>query len=137
MLSFLHKNLPLLYMVSEMEQFQVPEILSFQGNMAENWRRWKQRFKIYMTATGKNTKSDEVKSAIFLHLAGPEALEIFNTFTFDNPGDNKKLDKLVEKFEAYCIPHKSITWERHLFNIRNQQPGETIDQYTVKNDGLK
>ena len=62
---------------------------------------------------------------------GPEALEIFNTLSFDNAGDDKKLDKLVEKFEAYCIPRKNVTWERHVFNTRNQQPGESIDQYVT------
>ena len=95
------------------------------------WRRWKQRFEVYMVASGKDTKSDEVKSAAFLHLAGPEALEVFNTFSFDNPGDAKKLDKLVEQFEAYCNPRKNVTWERHVFNTRRQQSGETIDQYVT------
>ena len=84
-----------------------------------------------MVASGKNSKSDEVKAATFLHIAGPEALEIFNTLSFDDAGDDKKLDKLVEKFEAYCIPRKNITWERHVFNTRNQQPGESIDQYVI------
>ena len=111
-----------------MEQFQLPEPLSFQGNLPENWRRWKQRFKVYMVASGKNSKGDEVKAATFLHLAGPEALEVFNMLSFDNTGDEKELDKLVDKFEAYCIPRKNVTWERHEFNIRNQQ---TVDQYVT------
>ena len=112
-----------------MEQFPLPESLSLQGNIAENWRRWKQRFELYMVASGKDSKSDEVKAATFLHLAGPEALEVFNTLSFDSAGDEKKLDKVIEKFEAYCIPRKNVTWERHVFNTRNQRPGETIDQY--------
>jgi len=114
-----------------MEQFHPPEQLSLQGNLAENWRRWKQRFEIYMIASGKNEKSDEVKAATFLHLAGPEALEVFNTLTFDAAGDEKKISKLLEKLEAYCIPRKNLTWERHVFNTRNQQPGESIDQYVT------
>ena len=114
-----------------MEQFQLPEPLSFQGNLAENWRRWKQRFEVYMVASGKNAKSDEVKAATFLHLAGPDALEVFNTLSFDNAGDDKKLGKLIEKFEAYCIPRSNVTWERHVFNTRNQQIGENVDQYVT------
>ena len=27
------------------------------------------------------------------------------------------------------MPRKNITWERHIFNSRSQQPGEKIDQY--------
>ena len=114
-----------------MEQFRLPHTLSFQGNLAENWRRWKQQFDVYMVASGKIGKSDEVKAATFLHLAGPEALEVFNTLSFDSEADKKKLNKLVEKFEAYCIPRKNVTWERHVFNTHNQQPGETIDQYAT------
>ena len=114
-----------------MEQFQLPEPLSLQGNLAENWWRWKQRFEVYMVASGENSKGDEVKAATFLQRAGPEALEVFNTLSFDNTCDEKKLDKRVEKFKAYCIPRKNVTWERHVFNIRNQQPGETVNQYVT------
>ena len=114
-----------------MQQFQPPEPLSFDGNLAENWRRWKQRFEIYMTASGRDAKPDTVKSATFLHVAGPEALEVFNTLTFDNEDDQKKLSVLMEKFEEYCTPRRNVTWERHVFNTRRQQPGETIDQYVT------
>ena len=92
-----------------MDHFQLPEPLSLQGNLADNWRRWKQRFQLYniMTASGKNEKSDEVKTATLLHLAGPDALEVFNTFSFETPGDEKKVDKVLEKFDAHCEPCKN------------------------------
>lgn len=48
----------------EMDQFPVPGPLSFEENVSENRRKWKQRFDIYMVATSKNSKSDEVKAAI-------------------------------------------------------------------------
>lgn len=57
---------------------------------------------------------------------------MYNTLTFDAAGDEKKLPKLLEKFEAYCIPRRSLTWVRHVFNTRNQQPGESIDQYVAE-----
>ena len=83
-----------------------------------------------MVASGKNEKSNEVKMATLLHLAGPDALEVYNT-SFESPGDEKKLQKVVEKFDAHCIPQINVTWERHMFNTRIQQPGETIDQYVT------
>jgi hypothetical protein len=114
-----------------MDKFQHPEPLSFQGNLSENWRKWKQRFKVYMIASGNSSKSDETKSAILLHVAGPEALKIYNAFTWDEEADKDKVDKIMEKFEAYCTPRKNVTWDRHVFNSRNQRPGETIDQYVT------
>ena len=97
-----------------MDKFNQPEPLSFEGNVAENWRRWKQRFQIFMTATGTDTMGDEVNSATLLHFAGPEALEIYNTFTWTVEGDKKNISKILEKFEEYCTPRKNITWERHI-----------------------
>ena len=72
-----------------------------------------------------------MQAATFLRVAGPEALEVYNTFTWDNDDDKSKVDEISEKFDQYCNPRKSITWECHKFNMRNQQPGETIDQYVI------
>ncbi len=35
------------------------------------------------------------------------------------------------KFEAYYILCKNVTWERHIFNTRNQKAGEIIDEYVT------
>ena len=43
----------------------------------------------------------------------------------------KKLQKVLEKFDAHCFPRKNVTLEWHVFNTRIQQPGETIDQYVT------
>lgn len=112
-----------------MDKIQPPGTLSFAGNVAENWRKWKKRFELYSTASGIDAKDQKIQSATLLHVAGEEALEIYNTFTWDKDGDDKNIDAIKAKFEAYCNPRKNVTWERHLFNTRNQQPGETIDQY--------
>lgn len=37
----------------------------------------------------------------------------------------------MEKFDQYCTPHKKCNVGRHKFNTRNQQHGETIDQYVT------
>ena len=84
-----------------------------------------------MTASD-NSKSDETKSAILLHVASPEALDIYNAFTWDTEADKNKVNKIMEMFEVYCTPHKNVTWDRHVFNSRTQQPGETIDQYVTE-----
>ena len=43
-----------------MEQdFKLPEYLSLQGNPSENWRRWLQRFELYLVAKKKTKKPDE------------------------------------------------------------------------------
>ena len=64
---------------------------------------------------------------IFTCMAVPEAVEGYNTLSWSNPNDKNKVNKIIEKFDQYCNPCKNVTWERHKFNICNQQTGETID----------
>ena len=47
-----------------MDSFHKPNALSFDGNTSENWRRSKQQFDIYITASGSEKKDDAVKIAI-------------------------------------------------------------------------
>ena len=63
-----------------------------------------------------------------LHVIGEDAFEIYNTFTWEE-SNAMKGDKILEKFSIYCRPRKNITYERHVFNTRNQIAGEVIDQY--------
>ena len=74
-----------------------PEKLLLTGNLKENYRKFKQQFQIYLTAAGISNSEEEVKCATLLHVIGPDAIEIFNTFRWnqegDTPGDDKKLDK--------------------------------------------
>ena len=50
-----------------------PKALKLDGNeVAENWRRWRRSFEIYMTATEKDKKSEKIQCATFLSLAGEE-----------------------------------------------------------------
>ena len=58
-------------------------------------------------------------------------MDIYNTFAWDAEGDEMKVDKIIEKFKAYCNPRKNITYERHVFNTRNQKAGQSIDQYVT------
>ena len=109
------------------EHFKPPESLSLDGNLAENWRRWKQRFELYLEASGASEKSEKSQAATLLHVAGAEAIEVYNTFQWDHDGDEMKVKPIMAKFEAYCNPRKNVTWERHVFNTRNQLPGESID----------
>ena len=114
-----------------MERLQPPGALNLSGNLSENWRRFKQQFQIYLIATGIDQKEDKIKANTFLHVIGPEELEIFNTFIFQNQDDKEKLQPITDKLETYCNPRKNITYERHVFNMRNQQTGENIDAYVT------
>lgn len=113
-----------------------PEKLLLTGNLKDNFRKFKQQFEIYITAAGISNSTENIKCATLLHVIGPDAIEIFNTFRWDeegdNEGDDKKMSKVLSKFEKYCTPKCNVTYERHQFNTRNQKEGESIDSYVTE-----
>ncbi len=115
-----------------MERLTPPPPLVLSGNLAENWRKFRQRFKLFMTATAKDGSSDKVKSSILLSTVGEDALELYNTFHFVDEENSMKLKPILDKFEAYCVPKRNITYERHRFFTCSQREGERIDQYVTE-----
>ena len=113
------------------ESTPTPEAAVIQGNVAENWRRWIQQFRLYLNATGFDKKPAKVQCSTLLTVAGEEALEIINTFGLTDE-DKVKIDVVVRKFEEYCTPKKNITYERHVFNTRAQGATEGINAYVTE-----
>jgi len=110
--------------IVEMEGLQPPPKLQLSGNVAENWRLFKQRFLLYLSAIDGDRKSEKMKASLFLHVVGDKALKVFNNFTFEE-GESLKLQPIVDQFEAFCMPKRNVTYER-------QKIGETIDQYVTE-----
>ena len=70
--------------------------LRIDGNVAESWSKWKQR---YAKASDVDARGEETECAIFLHTLGEEALEQYDTFTFAE-SEERKIEFLITKFEA-------------------------------------
>ena len=62
-----------------------------------------QKFNLYIIASGITEKSEKVKCATFLHVAGEDAINLFN---FDSDVDD--LDVLKERFRMCCEPRKKF-----------------------------
>ena len=73
--------------------FKPPEQFSLEGNPAENWRRWRPRFELYLLAKEAHEKADKIKITMLLSAIGPEALERYNHFTWPEPvkGDEESI----------------------------------------------
>ncbi|KAE8281553.1 Retrovirus-related Pol polyprotein [Larimichthys crocea] len=97
-----------------METLRPPEGLKLIGNVDSNWRHFKQQFELYMSATGMDNKPEPRRIALLLTVAGPQAIEVFNTFEFASAADKEKYNEVIAKFEAYCSPKKNIVYERFL-----------------------
>jgi transposase InsO family protein len=128
--------------MSDSHGFRTPGPLSFDGNVAENWRVFEQEYDIFIAAA-HGEKNAKTRAYILLNLAGAEAIERERSFTYtpaqmDGEGQvvaaaqtKEDPDVLKAKFREICNPQTNITMERHKFNMRNQKPGETTQAYVA------
>lgn len=93
-----------------------PSSLNLDGNLSENWRLFQQEWELYKLATGISEKATKIQAATFLCIAGIDAQELSNTFTFGAGTSKENITNLVTKFEEYCNPKKNVTYERYKFN---------------------
>ncbi|KAM9391625.1 chaperone Ric-8A [Pholidichthys leucotaenia] len=100
------------------------------GNVEEQWKRFKQRFSLYITAIGAADKSGKQKGALFLTVAGSDAIDVFSSLqlTADQQAD---YNKVLEEFEKFCTPKRNETYERYIFHSRCQAEPETIEEFIM------
>ncbi len=80
-----------------MDRLRAPEKLCFTGNVSENWRKFKQEFGYYTVATEMDEKPDKVRISFLLHIAGEEAIELYNTFVYAQDEDKNDFLVVLEK----------------------------------------
>ena len=67
---------------------------------------------------------------------GQKGKEIYETFNFDNPGDETRLASVLQKFSEYRNPRKNITILRHkLFKYR-QHEGQNFHDFVTELEKL-
>ena len=121
----------------------LPPKLSMKGNLAQNWKTWKQVWDSFEIVTGldilpdaqnpgadENKKQNKIRLATFITCIGPEAIEVYNGLPFEDDDSKQNIDTVIKLFESYCVGETNVIYERYLFNNRNQEPGESIDNYS-------
>ena len=92
-------------------------------------RGWKQDWEFFYDANELGKKTDKVQLGIFFNCAGLAAQEKYSHFEWEEEGDKLKLEKIIEKFDKFCIPRENAIVERYNFYKRSQQPGESVLQF--------
>ena len=110
-------------------QLATPTPLALIGDVASNWKTFKQRWELYCEASGASSYEEKRRACLLLHVIGEDAVKVYNNFVFTNEDDKYKVQPIIDKFNAYCNPKKNETFERHNFFTRVQRNGETIEQF--------
>ena len=112
----------------------VPAQLVTEGNMSENFKKFRQKFENYLLASGASTKSDDVQRATLLHIIGDDRLDIYNTLDIKCADAEKGITvkDILTAFEKYFNPRKNEVYERYLFFNIHQESGQNINDFIVK-----
>lgn len=109
-------------------QIPIPRPLTLTtGNLSTNWRVFKRDWGNYEIASKLSEEDDKVRVATFLSCIGREAMDVYDGFQLD--GDENDLETIMKAFEKYCIGETNESYERFVFNSRNQRDDETVDKY--------
>jgi len=79
-------------------------------------------------ASGLSEKSDECQASTLLYYLGPDSDDVLTTTRISDDDRNKYI-KIIEKLYEYFKVRHNVIFERARFNQRNQQPGESADNY--------
>lgn len=65
--------------VCVVEQLLPLSELKLTVNVKEHWKRFKQRFTLYLTVIGAAEKDSEQRAALFLTVAETDAIDVYNS----------------------------------------------------------
>lgn len=104
-----------------------PECLKLTGNLAENFKRFKDEITIFFDATKTTSEPMKVQVARLLNLAGSEGIKIYKTFNTDL--DKETVQSVLAKFEEWCTPKKNELMEHYKFFTRKQDSEEPFGKF--------
>ena len=109
----------------------IPRPLSLTGNLAQNWKTFSRDWSNYEIASKLNNEEMPIRVATLLSCIGNDAMNVFDGFVLtDEQLDN--LPDILEAFKHYCIGETNETYERFIFNSRDQKDGESIEKYIAE-----
>lgn len=100
-----------------------------QSNLDEEWKKWKERFSIYLHATGLNASTNVRKVCLLLHMMGEGVSDIYASFEMKT--DEVQYDDLVKKFDEYFLPKKNLAMERYNLFTHKQAEGVSLSEYVT------
>ena len=84
-----------------------------QATLAQRWKRWKDEFELYCSASGVSNLVQ--KRALLLHLSGHQIREIVSTYPEDIRGKADEYDKTAKCLDEHFKEKKNVPKARQSF----------------------
>ena len=112
-------------------QLPAPDQMQCTGDVATNWRSFKEAYIDYATATELDKKEKAIQAATLKTVMGKQCRQILSRLELSE-ADSKDPSTILDKLESYFEPARNIVYERFLFHAAEQQRSETVDQYIIR-----
>lgn len=111
-------------------EYRMPAALSLDSieDLLPRWRKFKQQFQIFLTAAGFERLSETRKAALLLNCIGVEAQDLYINILKKDEG-TQKYDQVLKAFDDYFTPKQNEVINTFNFNNRNQEEGESFDNF--------
>ena len=123
-------------MTATINSLPIPPKLDLEGSpsqQAEDWKDWKVIWDNYRICTELDKKDEAIQVAHMLTYLGPKTTKLFGTLSSGLTDENrKKIAPVIERFDDYFFPKKSVPMERLRFNRRSQREGEAFNSYLTE-----
>jgi transposase InsO family protein len=106
-----------------------PQQFSLGSNPTDNWKLFKQRWEAYTVLSRLPNQARETQVALLKSCLADDALRTLTGFKFETADDARTVAEIMNKFEEFVVGALNETYERYVFNRRNQTETETFDAY--------
>ena len=91
------------------ERLAPPGKIKFNSkNIAEDWRKWKEEFSLYVSLTVK--EDEHSKLQLFKYLIGNDGREIYNTLRFEKEEKDRTLKMALDASTIIVVLRKMKRW---------------------------
>lgn len=110
-----------------MSEFVKPEFLKLNGNVAENFGKFRREIEIYFLNTKYCKKPKEVQVATLLNLIGEDARQMYSQI--EGEITEKSVTNVLDALEKRCLATANVVQNQMTYFQCRQNAGESIEQY--------
>ncbi|KAK9712563.1 hypothetical protein QE152_g24829 [Popillia japonica] len=101
---------------NRMEYINQPKPMVQDGDVGKNWKRFKNNWNLYATATGCIECGKEVQAATFLHIIGEETRDILETLELTEI-EMKDVNAIILRLDNYFLPKLNMEEPRRSYEF--------------------
>ena len=106
-----------------------PNKLSLEGNIANNFKRFKRAWQVYEVASQVRNQDPAVRASCMKAYLTEDTQEVLEGLPFTDENHRDNADRILEVLETFCVGTTNETYERYAFFSRNQKAGEPFDSF--------